>query len=322
MSTAAVVPETRGLSGEDAWTTLRRTGQRRLLIDAFGRMRFSDGFSHARSLAFLTSLVAVEGVIAVVGLAAAVGGTGFSSVVGATVRGAVPGPAGEALTSAISHAQATGAKHGFAGLVVGTAGTLITATMAFGQLERALNRLYGVELDRPPLAKYGRAFVLAVTLGTASTVAFVCLALGGDLFVDVGRTVSAVWSAARWPLGLLIIGATMTALLRVCPRRCQPDLTWLAFGSAIGVAGWAVVTGCLGLFFRLSHSFGDTYGPLAGMVALMVWAVLSSTALIYGAAVAAQLEAVRSGAAEPQDEEKVAASEPVDEEAKVPEAVS
>ncbi len=75
------------MSGEHAWTTLRRTGRRRLLVDAFLRMRVSDGFSHARSLAFLTSLVAVEGVIAVVGLAASNGGNGFSSVIAATVRG-------------------------------------------------------------------------------------------------------------------------------------------------------------------------------------------------------------------------------------------
>ena len=73
---------------------------------------------------------------------------------------------------------------------------------------------------------------------------------------------------------------------------------------------WAIVTIALGLFFRTSASFGQTYGPLAGMVALMLWAMLSSMALFYGAAVAAQLEAVRAGRAEPQDEEKVAESEP------------
>lgn len=32
----------------------------------------------------------------------------------------------------------------------------------------------------------------------------------------------------------------------------------------------------MGLFFELSSSFGDTYGPLAGTVALLLWALLSS----------------------------------------------
>ena len=322
MSTATFVPETRGLSGEDAWATLRRTGRRRLLLDAFGRMRYSDGFSHARSLAFLTSLVAVEGLIAVVGLAGTIGGTGFSSVVAATVRGTVPGPAGDSLTAAILHAQSAGSDHRYAGLVIGTLATVITATTAFGQLERALNRLYGIEEDRPPLAKYGRACVLALTLGTVATVAFVSLALGRDLLVGVaGGGWSTVWNAVRWPLGLLLCGAAVTGLLQRCPRRRQPQLSWLVFGSGIAVAGWVVVTGGLGLFFRTSHEFGQTYGPLAGMVALLLWALLSSTVLIYGAAVAAQLEAVRCGGEGPQDPEKVASSEPEDEEA-LPSAVA
>ena len=59
-----------------------------------------------------------------------------------------------------------------------------------------------------------------------------------------------------------------------------------------------------------STSFGDTYGPLAGIVALLLWALLSSVAVLFGAAVAAQLEAVRAGAPEPQDAEKVEHSEP------------
>ena len=46
------------------------------------------------------------------------------------------------------------------------------------------------------------------------------------------------------------------------------------------------------------------------MVALRVWALLSSMALFFGAAVAAQLEAVRANASSPQDEEKVLESEP------------
>ena len=46
------------------------------------------------------------------------------------------------------------------------------------------------------------------------------------------------------------------------------------------------------------------------MVALLLWALLSSMALFFGASVAAQLEAVRAQAASPQDEQKVEASEP------------
>ena len=53
VSTATLVPETWELTGDDARQTLRHTGRRRLLADAFQRLRVADGFSHARSLAFM-----------------------------------------------------------------------------------------------------------------------------------------------------------------------------------------------------------------------------------------------------------------------------
>ena len=59
MSTAQLVPETWELTGDDVWATLRRVGRGQLLKDAFMRMRVADGFSHARSLAFLTAVVCV-----------------------------------------------------------------------------------------------------------------------------------------------------------------------------------------------------------------------------------------------------------------------
>jgi amino acid transporter len=67
MSTANQVPETWGLTGDDARQTLERTGRWRLIRDAFMRLRYADGFSHARSLAYLTTLIFFEGIIALIG---------------------------------------------------------------------------------------------------------------------------------------------------------------------------------------------------------------------------------------------------------------
>jgi YihY family inner membrane protein len=196
-------------------------------------------------------------------------------------------------------------------LLVGTLGCLVTGTTALAQLERGLNRTYGIEEDRPGIRKYGLAFLLTISAGTLSLLAFASLTFGAELFAKTGNTTfKAVWDVVRWPLGLALITVAVTLLLRWCPRRRQPRLSWLAFGSAVSVFLWALVTVGLGLFYRNSKSFGQTYGPLAGIVALQVWCLLSSMALFYGGAVTAQLEAVRAGRPEPQDAAKAAASEP------------
>jgi uncharacterized BrkB/YihY/UPF0761 family membrane protein len=59
------------------------------------------------------------------------------------------------------------------------------------------------------------------------------------------------------------------------------------------------VTIIFGLAFHVSSSFGDVYGSLAGVVTLQLWTFFSAVAIFFGAAVAAQLEAVRSGTQTP-----------------------
>ncbi len=311
MSTASVVPETRRLTGDDAWQTLHSVGWGQLARDSFRRLRVSDGFSHARSLAYMTSLVAIQGVIAIVGLTQVLHKGAVSAAIDATLMRAIPGPAGRVLTTAVTQAHNVAAEHRYIALYVGVIGAVFTATVAMGQLERGLNRIYGVEQDRPTVKKYAMAFVFTLSVGALIAAAFVCLALGRDIVpLSVHGAGARAWSVARWPIGLGLTGVAVTAIFRWSPRRRQPHLSWLVFGSAVSVVLWALVTVGLGLFFRSSSSFGATYGPLAGIVALMMWSLLSSIALLYGAALTAQLEAVRAGQRAPQDSEKVAESDP------------
>ncbi|HKA03782.1 MAG TPA: hypothetical protein VKD67_05615, partial [Acidimicrobiales bacterium] len=74
-------------------------------------------------------------------------------------------PAGDVLTVAAQQARKTGFARRYLAQILGTVGTLVTATTAMGQIERALNRIYGIEQDRPAVQKYGRALVLALSAG-------------------------------------------------------------------------------------------------------------------------------------------------------------
>ena len=73
--------------------------------DAFVRLRYADGFSHARSMAFLMALVFVQGIIAVVGLASALGNRQLSRGIVTAIRDVAPGPAGRLLTTAVEPGQ-------------------------------------------------------------------------------------------------------------------------------------------------------------------------------------------------------------------------
>ena len=139
-----------------------------------------------------------------------------------------------------------------------------------------------------------------------STAAFAMFALGHGIGQSLNdHTVTQIWNVVRWPIALVLMMSAIALLFRWSPRRHQPAWSWLAFGSTVSVLLWSLVTLGLGFFFQASTTFSTTYGPLAGMIAILLWSLLSSIAILFGAAIAVQLEAVRAGAAAPKDERKV-----------------
>jgi YihY family inner membrane protein len=304
MSTANLVPETWSLTADDAKETLSHIGRRRLVKDALTRLRFSDGFSYARSMAFLGILLFVEGLIAAIGISSSLD-SGYSHSIVKGLQSIVPGPAGRILTQAAGQAhQAVSSGHWIA-IAFGTIGALVTGTTMMGQIERAMNRLYGIESDRDVASKYAHAFLLTLTAGTLAALAFVGLGLGGGVASALGNSgTRTIWNVARWPLGILLLIAAIALILRWAPRRHQPKWSWMSFGAAAAVALMALVTVVLNVFFHFSSTFGTTYGPLAGIIALAFWSYATAIALLVGAALAAQLEAVRAGAGSPRSELK------------------
>ncbi|HEX4403410.1 MAG TPA: YihY/virulence factor BrkB family protein [Polyangia bacterium] len=296
MSTARHVPETNHLSGDNAWETLRTTGRLNLIRDAVIRLRAADGFSHSRSLAFATSLVMVQGVVVLVGISVAFGQTELNRTIFAAIESAVPGPTSGLLMNALTQARRVGLERPALPLLVGLVGTLVTASTATGQIIRGINRIYGIENDGPFIQKYARAFLLAVVVLLAMVGAGVALTAGGDLSGTAGRGGVHAWRFVRWPLALGMTTAAVAGLLRWAPRRRQPRWSWLMLGGVIAVGGWTLMTAAFAVVFRVSSTFGQVYGPLAGLVALQLWTFFSAVAVFFGVSVAAQLEAVRSGA--------------------------
>jgi YihY family inner membrane protein len=302
VSTATRVPETWDLDGDDARETLTAVGKRRLLRDSFVRLRAADGTSHARSLAFMVSLCLVQGLIVLLGVASSFGSVGLTSTVARNLGSAVPGPGGAVLTDAVQQARKVGEQHEYLPLFLGLVGLVVTTTFAMGQLERGLNRIYGVERDRPFLRKYTTALLLALTAGVSALLSLVVLMGGAALrnALDLGETFDAVWHVARWPLGVALAVASVALLFEYAPRRRQPEASWLAFGAGVSVLLFLLFMAVLAVYMDATDSFGATYGPIAGTIGVLLWAFLTAIALFLGLAFAAQLEAVRAGVTEPR----------------------
>ena len=260
-------------------------------------------------MAFLGILLFVEGLIAAIGISSSLD-SGYSQSIVKGLQSIVPGPAGRILTQAAGQAHRAASSGHWVAIAFGTIGALITGATMMGQIERAMNRLYGIESDRGAASKYAHASVLTLTAGTLAALAFVGLGLGGAVASALGdSSAHTIWNVVRWPLGILLLIAAIALVFRRAPRGHQPKWSWMSFGAIAAVALMALVTVALNVFFHFSSTFGTTYGPLAGIIALAFWSYATSIALLVGAALAAQLEAVRAGAGPPRSEQKIRGSE-------------
>jgi YihY family inner membrane protein len=294
MSTATSVPVTRDRVGEPARATLRAAGRRRLAWDALERFRAADGFSHARALAFTFALTLLPAVITIVGLATALDQTTFTRVVGDVLKDLAPAAAGDVITEALRQGSAGAHRaNGATALALGGLATLVSGTTAFGQLERGANRIYGVERDRPAVRKYLLALGLLVTAGLATTAAAVLLIAGGTLGQAAGW--GDAYTVLRWPVIAALVTGTLALLFKASPWRRQPEAPWLVLGATFSAVLWLALTGILALTVTGTTSLGATYGPVAGTIAVLLWTLFSALAILFGLALAAQLEAVRAG---------------------------
>jgi YihY family inner membrane protein len=298
MPTAAFVPETHRLSGDDAAETISRTGRIRLVQDAFTRFRHADGFSHVRALAYTTVMGLVTILVAVIGLSTLLGLGTFQRALTGTLEQLAPSNTGSVLADAIRHAEHGS---GVAALVFGGLSAIVVGAVGMAQVERSANRTYGLLTDRPFVRKYLCALGLYVVAGIPLLVGLVLLALGGALGQALTSAAgwshawSTAWSIARWPVGIAAIWLGLTILFRLAPNRHQPEPSWLSMGTLLAMVLWVIFTLGLGLYYAVNTTAAATYGPLIGVIAVMVWAYLSSLAIHLGIAFAAQLEAVRSG---------------------------
>ncbi|MGC5014526.1 YihY/virulence factor BrkB family protein [Streptosporangium sp. DT93] len=311
MGTATKVPQTRTMNGEelsadDAWSALRQYGRWHLVRDSFARFRYGEGLTNSRALAFQICLSIIPGAIALVGLSSVINQEELGKVLELILSRIAPGAGVEAVQDVLSdsHRQA-GRTGGALALWLGLGTALVSLTSSMAQVERGANRIYGVERDRPFLRKYARALLMALTAGSLMTVGFVVMVGGGAIsralaqVYDWGEGATDAFNLVRWPLGFLLALMSSSVLFRAAPRRRQPGHTWLAFGALVSLALWTVFTMLLALYTESSGTFGATYGPLTAVMALLLWAFLSSMALFLGLAFAAQLEAVRAGRSDP-----------------------
>ncbi|GEM_PF-1133697 len=179
--------------------------------------------------------------------------------------------------------------------VIGMVGLLYGAHQAFLALQPAMNIIWGVSETRHWLKQRLIAFALsfyAIVLMGANLAAVALFAYisRADIPLVSNRLIGFLVSL----LPMLILALLFATLYRVLPAYKVP---WRAAFLGAGVAAlfWQLTLIGFGVYLAHYHSYNRLYGPLGGLVILVVWAYYSMSILLLGAEIAADFATRRYG---------------------------
>jgi membrane protein len=158
---------------------------------------------------------------------------------------------------------------------------LWSASSGMKHLMAAINAAYDEEETRGFLALRLRALLL-----TVGAIVFVVTTVGLLTVAPDGIVVTVL----RVPLlGLgLVVG--IAALYRYAADRDAPRWAWTAPGTIVAAVGALGGSLLFSLYTSTMGSYAETYGALGAVVVLMLWLMLTTAMVIFGAEVNAEAE--------------------------------
>jgi membrane protein len=176
-------------------------------------------------------------------------------------------------------------------LILGVALSVWSANGGMKHIFDALNLVYN-EREKRNFIKLN----LVSLAFTAGALLFLILALVAVVvlpvafeFIGIGK--DAWWLALlRWPVLLLAVLGGLAVLYRYGPSRDAPRWRWVTVGSTLAALLWLSGSLLFSWYVANFGSYNKTYGSLGAAIGFMTWIWISTTIVLLGAQVNAEME--------------------------------
>ncbi len=183
---------------------------------------------------------------------------------------------------------------GLLGLLLGTAGSLLSASNGVAAFHRALHRVYDTREGRPFL--WFRTIVFGETVLITSVVllAIGMIIIGGEASQRVGELVGipriafAAWNFVKWPILLVILIIGVSLAYYLFPNVRLPRYRLMTLGSTLSVLvlfGTALLAGRL---MAYATRFAEILTALNGLIAILLLMWIANIVVVSGAALDAE----------------------------------
>ena len=178
------------------------------------------------------------------------------------------------------------------GIVVGILVSLWSAMSGVKAMIDALNVIYEQKESRSfiKLNLVALAFTLAgfaAFLVAIASIVVLPLKLSPIGFGNVAETLTRV---ARWPVLLILLLIGLAMLYRYGPDRRAARWQWVTVGSAFAAMTWIIASFLFSWYLASFANYNATYGSLGAAVGVMIWLWISTTVMLLGAELNAEIE--------------------------------
>ena len=270
----------------------------KLTLREFNR---DNAFDWAAALTYYSVLSIFPGLVVIVSIVGLVGRRSLQPVL-SSIDQVAPGPVRDIINTSITGLQNSSSKAGLIAII----GVLVALWSASGYVSafmRASNAIYDVPEGRPIWKTLPIRLGVTVAAGVLLVVSAIIVVVSGSLATALGRglgleqTTLHIWSIAKWPLLIVLIGILFAVLYGASPNARQGGFRWISPGSVLAVVLWIIASVLFGVYAANFGSYDKTYGTLAGVIVLLVWLWISNLAILLGAELDAELERQRAIAA-------------------------
>jgi membrane protein len=240
--------------------------------------------------------------------------------VAAQVNHVAPGSAGHFVQTLLHQAQSHKAGTGITA-IVGLVIALWSASSYVNGFRQASNVIYGIGEGRPLWKTISIRLAVTVFAVVILMLCAVIVVVSGSIAneignaIGVGHTAVVIWGVAKWPVLVVLVSVLLAVLFWASPNAKQAGIKWISPGGVVATVIWLIVSALFAIYVANFSSYNKTYGPLAGIVILLIWLWLSNIAILLGAEINAELDHAKAVAdglppqvrpfAEPRDTKKL-----------------
>src|SRR4051812_4657750 len=282
-------------SGREEWIAVVKA-----IYNRFGDVHVTD---RAAAMTYYSILSVFPALLVVVSLLTILGSypETYQSIVD-TLRDAAPGPAVDAIDSALRNSLSSRGDATVV-LIVGLVLALFSASGATGAAMRSLEAINRAKRGRDFLPNLGVRFGLTALLAVLVLIAFLAVVVAGPLFGSIADaaglsdTLTSLVGYLRWPIGAAALLTAFAVVYALGPRRTprpgDRSLRSVFPGALLGVVLWFAVSLLFTAYVSNFGSYDKTYGTLGALISLLIWLWLGNIAFLLGALFNAETKRVR-----------------------------